>query len=150
MPRTHFWTIRYSVLLRRAEEDTVDKNPTSTHTVAKNTGSTTNTTLEKDTDGRVGEIEPNPVQKFWSRQIRVGEVEKNDLVRFKKSGDTEWTTGEVGIRAGKSSGKYSRWWNINMCKLVIRKQKMLRLLKVLRKSQWRKIQMITRKWKLMQ
>ena len=52
--------------LRRAEEDTVDKNPTSTHTVAKNTGSTTNTTLEKDTDERVGEIESNPGQKFWS------------------------------------------------------------------------------------
>ena len=58
------------------------------------------------------QIQPAAGKTFWSTSIGPNDVRKLDIVRFKRSADEEWTTGEILSRAGKSSGKFSNWWNI--------------------------------------
>ena len=59
-----------------------------------------------------GQIQPTAGQTFWSNPIGPTDVRKLDIIRFKRSTDEEWTTGEILSRAGKSSGKFRNWWNI--------------------------------------
>ena len=58
------------------------------------------------------QIHPTAAQTFWSTPIGPTDVRKLDIIRFKRSADEEWTTGEILSRAGKSSGKFRNWWNI--------------------------------------
>ena len=58
------------------------------------------------------QIHPTAAQTIWSTPIGPTDVRKLDIIRFKRSADEEWTTGEILSRAGKSSGKFSNWWNI--------------------------------------
>ena len=53
------------------------------------------------------QIHPTAAQTFWSTPIGPTDVRKLDIIRFKRSADEEWTTGEILSRAGKSSGKFS-------------------------------------------
>ena len=59
-----------------------------------------------------GQIHPKAGQTFWSTPIGPTDVRKLDIIRFKRSADEEWTTGEILSRAGKGSGKFSNLWNI--------------------------------------
>ena len=65
--------------------------------------------MEMETDGQ---LVPALGQTFWSRPIRANDVRKMDIVRFKRSSDDNWMTGEVSSRAGKATGIYSNFWNI--------------------------------------
>ena len=70
------------------------------------------TLAETSPEPRRGETEPDPGQTFWMRPIGVKDVRKDDLIRYKRTGESEWITGEVGIRAGKSTSRFKNWWNI--------------------------------------
>ena len=59
-----------------------------------------------------GQLVPAQGQTFWSRPISANDVRKMDIVRFKRSSDDDWMTGEVSSRAGKATGMYSNFWNI--------------------------------------
>ena len=39
-------------------------------------------------------------------------IQKDDLIRYKKSVDSDYVDGKVISRAGKATGKYKAWWNI--------------------------------------
>ena len=51
-------------------------------------------------------------ESIWSTPISAEEIKKFDIVRFKRSHETDWITGEILSRAGKCTGKYKTWWNI--------------------------------------
>ena len=42
----------------------------------------------------------------------VGEIRRNDVIRFKKNPGLEWIQGRILSRAGKKGGKYGKWWNV--------------------------------------
>ena len=69
---------------------------------------TNNINLDNDKEV-IDDIESNKeiVEKNDSKVVHKG-----DLLRYKKSPDSEWNEGKVISRAGKASGKYSSWWNI--------------------------------------
>ena len=54
----------------------------------------------------------NESEEALDNGSRSTDVRKLDIIRFKRSADEEWTTGEILSRAGKSSEKFSNWWNI--------------------------------------
>ena len=39
-------------------------------------------------------------------------VRKNDSIRFKRTQESEWENAKVVSRAGKATGKYKNWWNV--------------------------------------
>ena len=47
-----------------------------------------------------------------SNAIAVSSIRKNDIIRFKRTGDSAWENGKVISRAGKAGGKYDTWWNL--------------------------------------
>ena len=51
-------------------------------------------------------------ESIRSIPISADEIKKCDIVRFKRSHETNWITGEILSRAGKCTGKYKTWWNI--------------------------------------
>ena len=45
-------------------------------------------------------------------KVSHDKIKRHSMIRFKKSGETEWTRGLVGIRAGKATNTYKHHWNI--------------------------------------
>ena len=68
--------------------------------------------VEKDSSIEEMEIEGIETAPIQSNPIGVNEIKKFDIVRFKRSNEDNWTTGEILSRAGKCTGKYKTWWNI--------------------------------------
>ena len=44
--------------------------------------------------------------------ISSADIRKNDTIRFKRTNESEWENAKVVGRAGKATGQFRNWWNI--------------------------------------
>ena len=47
-----------------------------------------------------------------SNVITAADIRKNDIIRFKRTEESEWEKAKVVGRAGKATGQFRNWWNI--------------------------------------
>ena len=45
-------------------------------------------------------------------EVDLTSFRKNDVVQFQKPNEDNWIKGRLVSRAGKATGQYKRWWNV--------------------------------------
>ena len=99
-------------------------------------------------DGSVHVIGEVVSEAVVAQGEEVGEaavkVKKNDTIRFKRNGSSEWSEGKVISRAGKVGSKYDKWWNIRDIKTGHIQPEDFANLKELQRSQLKRSKAMTK------